>query len=75
MNWFFEFPKWFDIDAEINIIQVKKIFTLSCLLHDIGHAPFSHSGEEFYLDTPDSLDNKLVGLVNDDLFSREWISL
>lgn len=27
-----------------------EIFRLACLLHDVGHAPFSHTGEEYYLD-------------------------
>ena len=22
---------------------------MACLLHDVGHAPFSHTGEDFYL--------------------------
>lgn len=26
------------------------IFEKACLLHDVGHAPFSHTGEDFYLD-------------------------
>lgn len=26
-----------------------EIFKLACLLHDVGHAPFSHTGEQFYL--------------------------
>lgn len=28
--------------------QVKETFILSCLLHDVGHSPFSHTGESFY---------------------------
>lgn len=28
---------------------IQKDFLLACLLHDVGHAPFSHSGEQFYL--------------------------
>lgn len=26
-----------------------ELFRLACLLHDVGHAPFSHTGEEYYL--------------------------
>lgn len=26
-----------------------ELFCLACLLHDVGHAPFSHTGEEYYL--------------------------
>ena len=29
--------------------QKKRIFLRACLLHDVGHAPFSHTGEYFYL--------------------------
>ncbi|MGB4439330.1 MAG: HD domain-containing protein, partial [Sedimentibacter sp.] len=28
---------------------IKKTFTLACLLHDVGHAPFSHTGEKFFI--------------------------
>lgn len=26
----------------------QELFELACLLHDVGHSPFSHTGEEFY---------------------------
>lgn len=31
--------------------RYKALFKLACLLHDVGHAPFSHTGEEFYLNS------------------------
>lgn len=30
--------------------EMKEICLLACLLHDVGHAPFSHTGEKQYLD-------------------------
>ena len=43
--------KFADIDKELNIDleQLRETFLLACLLHDVGHAPFSHTGENFYL--------------------------
>lgn len=58
---------WFD---------AVETFKLACLLHDFGHSPFSHSGEIFYeptsdegesdADKPDSLQDELVRLIDDD---------
>lgn len=35
--------------VENDIQRYKKLFKLACLLHDVGHSPFSHTGEDFYL--------------------------
>lgn len=47
-----------------DIEDTKKTFILACLCHDLGHSPFSHTGERFY-DAPkiskalvDSVSNK-----------------
>lgn len=36
----------FDVEFDWN--EIRETFILSCLLHDIGHSPFSHTGEDFY---------------------------
>jgi len=28
--------------------RYRQLFELACLLHDVGHSPFSHTGEKFY---------------------------
>lgn len=50
-----------------------KIFELACLLHDVGHAPFSHTGEKFYLEkgSRSELHDKLVALTGDTLLAAE----
>lgn len=47
--------------------QYNKIFELASLLHDVGHAPFSHTGEMLYLKEGDrsGLHNQLVELTGD----------
>lgn len=34
---------------ENELLNISEIFNLACLLHDVGHAPFSHTGEKLYL--------------------------
>ena len=47
-----------------DIADTKRTFIMACLCHDLGHSPFSHTGEKFY-DAPkiskeltDSISNK-----------------
>ena len=35
--------------TSLDIELFGELFKLACLLHDVGHAPFSHTGEAFYL--------------------------
>ena len=37
-----------DAQRDIYWAKNKVLFLIACLLHDIGHAPFSHSTENFY---------------------------
>ena len=56
-----------------DIERYLKIFELACLLHDLGHAPFSHTGEEFYLENGkrDILHNFIVELTGDEDLEEE----
>lgn len=49
------------------------VFEVACLLHDVGHAPFSHTGEGFYK-TPDgkteNLHIRIAELLGDEEFKR-----
>lgn len=36
--------------------KYRKTFVLACLLHDVGHSPFSHTGEEYYKRSTDFFD-------------------
>lgn len=51
----------------IDLERIKEVFLLACLLHDVGHAPFSHTGEKYYLNEDGSyaeLHSKLNSFVN-----------
>lgn len=41
--------KKYNLDDEI-IEKMKFTISMACLLHDVGHAPFSHSCEQYYLE-------------------------
>lgn len=51
-----------------------QIFEYACLLHDVGHAPFSHTGEDYYLGANSSrepLHQDIVRLCGDKDLNEE----
>lgn len=50
------------------------LFKLACLLHDVGHAPFSHTGEEFYLDNRKygSIHARLASVIGKECLEDEF---
>lgn len=59
---------------KFDIKRVGELFMIACLLHDVGHAPFSHTGEEFYLDDDKrftGIHNKLIELVATEKFELD----
>lgn len=60
--------------TSLNIKEYTSTFLLACLLHDIGHAPFSHTGESFYLDEKlnyENLHQELINKVNSEKFKND----
>lgn len=61
-------------EFEFDIKRIGEIFMLACLLHDVGHAPFSHTGEEFYLDDDKKfteIHKKLIEVVSAEKFAED----
>jgi len=51
---------------DFNVEDYKTLFRAACLLHDVGHAPFSHIGEKFFETIPgkESLDSQFWKAAN-----------
>lgn len=71
----------FSIESkDIDWKNKKDIFLKACLLHDIGHAPFSHTGENFYLQKRTnysplpipSIYVDLISCVKNDIFEKDF---
>lgn len=61
-------------ETDLDLARTGDVFLLACLLHDVGHAPFSHTGEEFYLDKNKeyiSLHKELIEVVSFEDFSKD----
>lgn len=55
--------------------RIQELFELACLLHDVGHAPFSHTGETFYLDEAGTLYKNLKETVGNEQFTKDFDAL
>lgn len=63
------------LDLYKSIDNLQTIFELACLLHDVGHAPFSHTGEMFYLDENETLYKALKACVAETTFAEDFDAL
>lgn len=64
-----------ELQSTLDIEDIQRTFELSCLLHDVGHAPFSHTGEDFFLDEANTLYQQLKECVDDPQFSADFDAL
>ncbi len=62
-----------DLVKKFKLDKYFDLFEVACLLHDVGHAPFSHTGEEFYLDNGkrDNLHAEIISLTGDKNLEKE----
>lgn len=52
--------------------QSVESYKLACLLHDVGHAPFSHTFEHYYdVNEPNKLDDKLCEVIKTEEFKKD----
>lgn len=65
----------FNLDMDDNTLErIKDVFLTACLLHDVGHSPFSHTGESFYLDGNNdysTIHEMLIDAVDTNSFSKD----
>lgn len=67
-----------DRETRNYIKKYGRLFLLACLLHDVGHAPFSHTGEDYYLNLQEKgnkryteLHKKLIAKVKNKQFEND----
>lgn len=67
-----------EIEKTEKLDRYGELFRLACLLHDVGHAPFSHTGEDYYLNLQEKgnkryseLHNMLIKAVGNPQFKAD----
>ena len=64
-----------DMNPDDGIIQIIITYRLACLLHDVGHTPFSHTFEEYFDNKNNALVKTLAELIPEDSqFEKDFIS-
>lgn len=59
------------VETHLDLQVYGEVFKLACLLHDVGHAPFSHTGENFFLGEKHDykqLHNGLIEVIGNENF-------
>ena len=58
----------FNIFSDVEWNRLEHVFTLACLLHDVGHAPFSHTGEDAFKE--DAPEKRLISEIDSPEFKK-----
>ena len=64
-----------DEEIKNEVEKYEKTFKLACLLHDLGHSPFSHTGEVYYDDAIEKPWDLLMKELSDDEFNSDGQNL
>lgn len=64
-----------DDEIKKEIEKYKRTFKLACLLHDLGHSPFSHTGEVYYDNVKETPWDRLMKELSDEEFNNDGNNL
>lgn len=65
---FKRFADTLNIFSTVEWNRLERVFTLACLLHDVGHAPFSHTGEGAFKE--DAPEKRLISEIDSPEFQK-----